>query len=295
VRLLPLAGTVVAAMCFGVASVLESVGAQRVPLATRLDAVLLVRLVRQPPYALGLALDVVGFALTAWALRSLPLFVVQAGVAASLAVTAVVSSRRGDLLPPAARLAVVATGAGLVLLGSSAGSEAASPPSALAPTLLVSAPLLLLCAAQVHRRRPTGGGTTLSLLAGLAFAGFALAGRVADLDGPATAVADPGAWALVAYLLLGLLLHGASLQRAPVTSVTAVYVAVELLVPAVVGITLVGDAPRPGAAAAAAGALGFTLVVASVWALARTGGAVPAALQPSRPVGGKAVSDGRGR
>ena len=268
--LLPLAGTVVAAMCFGVASVLESVGARRVALATRLDAALLVRLARQPLYALGLALDVVGFALTAWALRSLPLFVVQAGVAASLVVTAVLSSRRGDHLPRATRLAVVGTGVGLVLLGASAGSEAASPPSSLAPVLLVAAPVVLLGAALVHRRRPTGGGTALSLLAGLAFAGFALAGRVAELDGATGALTDPGAWALVAFLLVGLLLHGASLQRAPVTSVTALYVAVEVVVPAVVGITLVGDAPRPGAGAAAAGALGFALVVASVGSLARS-------------------------
>ena len=283
--LLPLAGTVVAALCFGVASVLESVGARRVPLATRLDAMLLVRLARQPTYALGLALDVVGFSLTAWALRSLPLFVVQAGVAASLAVTAVVSSRRGDVLPPAARLAVVAAGAGLVLLGASAGTEAASPPSSLAPALLGMVPVLVLGAVAVHRRRPAGGGAALSLLAGLAFAGFALAGRVAELDGVTVALADPGAWALVAYLPLGLLLHGASLQRAPVTAVTALYVAVEVVVPAIVGITLVGDAPRPGVAAGAMGALGFALVVGSVGALARMEGAPPARLAAVRTVG----------
>ena len=283
--LLPLAGTVVAAVCFGVASVLESVGARRVPLATRLDAALLVRLARQPTYALGLALDVVGFALTAWALRSLPLFVVQAGVAASLAVTAVVSSRRGETLSPVARVAVVATGIGFVLLGASAGPEAASPPWALAPALLAAVPVLLLAAAVVHRLWPTGGGAVLSLLAGLAFAGFALAGRVADLDGATTALGDPGAWALVAYLLLGLLLHGASLQRAPVTAVTALYVAMEVVVPVVVGLALVGDAPRPGAAAAAAAVVGFGLVVASVAVLARSGGATPAHLAAVRPVG----------
>ena len=283
--LLPLAGTLVAAVCFGVASVLESVAARRVPLAPRLDAVLLVRLARQPTYALGLALDVVGVALTAWALRSLPLFVVQAGVAASLAVTAVVSSRRGDTLAPVGRVALVATGAGFVLLGASAGSEAASPPSALAPALLATVPVLALGAALVHRRRPTGGGATLSLLAGLAFAGFALAGRVADLDGATAALADPGAWALVAFLLLGLLLHGASLQRAPVTEVTALFVAMEVVVPVVVGLVLVGDAPRPGAAAAAAAVLGFTLVVSSVVVLARSEGTAPADLAAVRPVG----------
>ena len=283
--LLPLAGTLVAAVCFGVASVLESVGARRVPLATRLDAVLLLRLARQPTYALGLGLDVVGFSLTAWALRSLPLFVVQAGVAASLAVTAVVSSRRGDTLTPVARVAVVATGAGFVLLGASAGPEAASPPWALAPALLATVPVLLLGAALVHRRQPTGGGVALSLLAGLAFAGFSLAGRVADLDGATAALADPGAWALVAYLLLGLLLHGASLQRAPVTSVTALYVAMEVVVPVVVGLALVGDAPRPGAAAAGAAVLGFALVVGSVVALARSDGAAPKHLAAVQPVG----------
>jgi hypothetical protein len=59
----------------------------------------------------------------------------------------------------------------------------------------------------------------------------------------------------------------------------------EVVVPVVVGLALVGDAPRPGAAAAAAAVVGFGLVVASVAVLARSGGATPAHLAAVRPVG----------
>jgi drug/metabolite transporter (DMT)-like permease len=267
VSLLPFAGAVAAAGCFGVASVLEASAARRVALAPRLRPGLLLRLARQPRYAVGLGLDVAGMVLTAWALRSLPLFVVQAAVSASLVVTALLAAAVGDRPRRSTWVAVAAAGVGLVLLGGAAGEESPSPPSSVAPLLLAGVPVLLWTAALVHRRAREGAGVTLGLLAGVGFAGFAVAGRVADLDGAGGAASDPAAWALPAYLLAGLLLHGASLQRASVTAVTAAYVTVEVVVPAVVGIVLIGDEPRAGAWPAAL--LGFALVVAAVVALSR--------------------------
>ena len=74
---------VAAAVCYGVASVLQAVGARRVSAGNPLRAL------TQPPYLAGLALDGLGFAAQVLALRSLPVFAVQAALAASLAVTAV--------------------------------------------------------------------------------------------------------------------------------------------------------------------------------------------------------------
>ena len=268
----PVAATVLASLCFGAAAVLQQRGARRVPVVDHLDLRLLLRLARQPPFAAGLVLDAAGFALSAWALRVLPLFVVQAGAAASLAVTAVLSARTlGESLTSTARWAVVATGGGVLLLALSAGEDAATPPGLLAPALLVGVAAVIVLAAVAHRLRGRGEGVALGILAGAAFAGFAIAGRVAVLDDASSAVADPAAWALVAYLLVGLTLYGASLQRGSVTVVTASYVALEVVLPTAVGVLLLGDAPRPGTAPV--GAAGFALVLAGVVALARADGA----------------------
>ena len=49
-----------AAMCYGVASVLQAVAARRTPTADSVDPAVLVRTVRQVPFLAGLALDGLG-------------------------------------------------------------------------------------------------------------------------------------------------------------------------------------------------------------------------------------------
>lgn len=78
-------------------------------------------------------------------------------------------------------------------------------------------------------------------------------------------VADPLVWAMVAYIAVGLLLYGTALQRGKVTSVTAAYVLIETLVPALVGVGLLGDGARPGLAGLAVA--GFLLSTESVLSL----------------------------
>ena len=81
----------VAALCSGTAIVLQAVAARRLPADVRLDAALVGGLARSPLYLLALALVALGFALSFVALRTLPVFAVQAGRASSLAVAAVLS------------------------------------------------------------------------------------------------------------------------------------------------------------------------------------------------------------
>lgn len=78
------------ACCFGTASVLQAVAARAVETGSGsgVDAMLLLRVLRQWRFAAGLALDGLGFLLQVVALRSLPLYAVGASLAASLAVTA---------------------------------------------------------------------------------------------------------------------------------------------------------------------------------------------------------------
>ena len=85
---LGLVGALAAALCYGVASVLQAVAAARTSSGAAVDPRLLGRLLTQGPYLAGLGLDGVGFAASLLALRSLPLFLVESAVASSIGVTA---------------------------------------------------------------------------------------------------------------------------------------------------------------------------------------------------------------
>ena len=79
-----------AAMIFayGVANLLQSVAAARTTVHHSFDPGLLLRLACQRSYLVGLGCQVLGFVLAFLARRDLPLFLVQAAVAAGLGVTA---------------------------------------------------------------------------------------------------------------------------------------------------------------------------------------------------------------
>ncbi|MEW6476895.1 MAG: EamA family transporter, partial [Actinomycetota bacterium] len=121
-----------AALCYGVAAVVQQVGAHRAAApppsdgsgpsaARRLGVRLVVDLLRQPLFLAGLGLDAVGFFLAFVGLRHLPVFVVQAAVSSTVAVTAVLGSRfLGDRLKPRDWWLVGAVVVGLTLVGASA-------------------------------------------------------------------------------------------------------------------------------------------------------------------------------
>jgi len=279
----PFAGALLAAVCFGTASVLQHTSAARSDIGSALDPRLLLRLGCQGRYLAGLGLDAVGFGLSAWAVRLLPLFVVQAALASSLAVTSVVAAvAAGEALTPAERRAVAAIVAGLVLLAVSAAPEQTEPGRGLATAVLLAGVPLLVLAATWVERRPAGPrpGMVLGMLGGLAFAGFGMAGRLLGAPPRPPLLADPLAWALVAYVGLGLLLYGAALQRGRVTTITAGCVVAETLVPALVGVIAFGDGARPGLVAVAV--TGFTLTSgAALWLARQQAGAMEPGPQAS--------------
>ncbi|MDX3690269.1 hypothetical protein PV726_08015 [Streptomyces europaeiscabiei] len=83
-----------AAVCMGTATVLQALGAWRATVAKgaggeRGPGRSVVEVLRGWPFLAGAGLDTLGFAAQVVALRLVPLFLVEAAVAASLAVTAV--------------------------------------------------------------------------------------------------------------------------------------------------------------------------------------------------------------
>jgi drug/metabolite transporter (DMT)-like permease len=274
-----LLGAFGAALAYGVGAVLQAVAARAVPTAEGLDPRLLLRLLRSWPYLLGLALDGAGFVLSLVAVRTLPLFVVQSVVASFLAVTAVVGAvvlrtplRRAD----AVGLGVVVLG--LVLVGLSAAEGAAVDVTRADQWgVLAGTAALGLLAVPAGRLRGPRGAAALGSVAGLAFGATSVAARMlpgplpsADLGATAaTLAASPAAYTLVAAGALALLAYSSALQRGSVTQATAPLVLGETVAPAVVGLLVLGDAPRAGFGGVAA--LGFGLAVAGAVALSRHG------------------------
>lgn len=266
-----LLGALLAAVCFGTASVLQAQAARTAEDSTGIDPRLLVRLVHNWRFLVGVGLDCLGFLFEFAALRALPLFLVQAAVASSLAVTALLASRvMREHLGPTEWAGVGAVCVGLALLGLSAGHEGTSDPGGWFDVgLAIAAVVLGLAAVAVSRIREPYRSIGLGLFAGLYFGVVALSARTLTQLDPARLVREPAVYLLVVGGVLGFLLYTTALQRGSVTTATAAMVVGETTAPAGVGLLVLGDSARPGLVPVAV--FGFVLAVAGALSLARFG------------------------
>jgi drug/metabolite transporter (DMT)-like permease len=279
-----LLAALLAAASYGVASVLQALSARAEADAGRVDARLLVRLARRGPFVVGMALDLLGFLAQVVALRTLVVYLVQAVQASSLAVTAVVAVPvLGLRLRGREWAAVAAVCAGLGLLALSSGAERAAPVGGpFRWSLLAAAGVFVACGFAVGRSRARAAASALGFIAGLGFGVTALAARVLTDLHVAHLVRDPALYALAGGGILSFLFYATALQRGVVTAVTAAVIVGETFLPALVGIVVLGDRPRPGYAPLAL--VGFLVAVAGALTLARFGEV--AAAQPVAGGGG---------
>ncbi|MFD5506165.1 hypothetical protein ACFWIB_00105 [Streptomyces sp. NPDC127051] len=261
-----------AAVCFGTASVLQAMAARAAEPGTGsgVDAALLLRAARQWRYVAGLGLDAAGFVLQIVALRHIPIYTVGAALAASLAVTAVVSSRLLHVrLSGAEWGAVGVVCAGLAMLALSSGEEGSGTGSfALKLGLLGVAGLVLLVGFVAGGLPDRSRALVLGLAAGTGFGVVEVAVRLID-DISLASLANPALYALLLGGGAAFLLLTSALQRGSVTVATAGMVLGETIGPAVVGVVWLGDSTREGLAWLAV--LGFAVAVAGALALARFG------------------------
>ena len=268
--IISLLGAALAAICYGIGSVLQAIGARRTSESDGLDPRLLVRLMKQLPYVAGLVLDGIGFVGAIVALRTLPLFLVQSAIAASVGVTAVTA-----VLVLHARLkrveifALLGLFTGLVLLGISAQPESAKHLQTAGVVALYIGIALVIALGVVSGRYNTPvGAAGLAAAAGLGFGGVGISARVLDVPSDLWRILlDPVFWSLAIYGILSLLLFATALQRGSVTTTSAITFAVETVVPALIGIIFLGDRARPGLGLVAIA--GFVFTVAGSIALAR--------------------------
>jgi drug/metabolite transporter (DMT)-like permease len=262
----------VSACCYGVASAMQAVAARATAtVGTGVDPRLLIRLLRQWRYVCGVGFDLLGFVAQATALRSLPLFVVQAAQAAGIAVTAVLAARWFRLrLSRTEWTSVGAVCVGLALLGTAATGQAAGHgPPAFQYALLAAAVFLGALGVAAGRLPDPARSVTLGLAAGLLFGTVGMAVRVLPTLALGTLVRDPATYAAVLAGILGSWFYAAALQRGNVVAATATAVIGETVPPAVIGLLLLGDHARPGWLPVAAA--GFAVAVAGALALARFG------------------------
>jgi drug/metabolite transporter (DMT)-like permease len=268
---LGLLAALMSAVCYGVASVLQAVAARATARSRGVDPRLLVRLLRRGPFVGGLVLDVSGFVTQVVALRVVPVFVVQAAQAANLAVTALVAVPvLGARLRRQEWAAVAAITAGLGLLAVCAGAQGQQPVGGgFRLALLGCVAVLTVAGFAAGRLADPARSAVLGLVAGLGFGVVALAARsVTDLS-PAHLVRDPASYAALCGGVTAFLFYATALQHGSVTVTTGAVVVGETILPAVVGVLLLGDRTRPGLAPLAV--VAFAAAVAGALALARFG------------------------
>jgi drug/metabolite transporter (DMT)-like permease len=299
-----LVAAVVAAVCYGVASVMQAVAAREAShrpapgsaesgATPGVDPGLLVRMLGQWRFVASLGLDTLGFLAQLVALHRLPLFAVQAMIAANLAVTAVVATWLiGAVLHWREWVAVGGVVTGVGLLGSSAGPEGASQAGVVFKLALIVAvaglALLGLAAGRLPDRLRT---PALGLIAGLGYGVLGVAARVLNSFAPLSLLRDPATYALIAAGIVSFLFYASALEAGSVTVATAAVVLAETLPPSAVGVVFLGDRTRPGMTGVAIA--GFVLAVCCAVALARFG---EAHQDDSRPgPGGKPMTQMSGQ
>ena len=267
----------------GVAAVLQKVSADQERRATSLHLRLLWRLLDDWPYLVGLALDGASFVLTVVAAQNLPLFVAEPVIAINVVITALLEriffQRR---LRGLAWAAIAGILVGLSLLALSGGPERARTAGALVRWTVILLPLGVAAAGSVVVARKHPGATiALGALAGAAFGGTAVAGRMLVVPHPLwQLLLTPLLWSMLAYGFAGLLLFTIALQRSHASVVGAATKAAQSIVPIVAGIAFLGDSPRDGAWGVAA--VGMVLALAGTLTIAFTRVAPALATSPQR-------------
>jgi drug/metabolite transporter (DMT)-like permease len=283
-----LAGALIACLCYGVATVFQAMGARGVAGSEGVDPRLLVRVLRSLPFLAGTAMDGCGLLFNLYALRQLPLFEVQGIVNTNLAVTAVFAGVLLHIrLGRRDKFAVAAVVGGLILLGLAAGPEGSGTFSGAGRWTLLGVSLLLASAALVLGNRYKGAHPALlGTVAGFLFGVFGIAVRILPSVQPAQLMTDPAAYAALIASVTGFLFFTTALQRGSVNATAAALVVGETAVPALIGVTLLGDSARPGYGVV--GVFGFLLAVGGALALARFA-EIPA---PEQEGAGDGVNDG---
>jgi drug/metabolite transporter (DMT)-like permease len=192
-----------------------------------------------------------GYGLSLVALRILPLFLVQALIAASIVVTAFGEQfflhRKLDKKTYWSLTAVII---GLALLAFSAVSGHAIVPNHTITLAIEISPLVLAAAGLLFVYMPKNNRSSaivLAALGGLAYGNTSTIGRILVYPNPLWKLAEnPLVWSLTVSAILGQYFFTIALQRATATKSNAIMIATQTLGPAICGLLFFGDKIRVG-------------------------------------------------
>ncbi|MFD6678139.1 MULTISPECIES: hypothetical protein [Micromonospora] len=257
-------------VAYGFANLLQSVAAARTTVHHTFDPGLLLRLAGHRTYLVGLGCQIGGFVLAFLARRDLPLFLVQASVAAGLGVTAILGVLVLKWRLPAAEvvlLALLFAGiTALVLSARPAPSKQLGTAGSIA--LLVALGVIAVLGVFAVRLHGAPGSVALGSLAGLAFSSAAVAARpLASAPSAEAFLVNPLFYLLIAHSIVGQLLLGLAMQRGSTTAAVAAMDAAGAVPAAIVGLLLLNDKIWPGREWLAAA--GFLVTLAAVIGLTR--------------------------
>ena len=289
---LTVAVSLLAAVCFGVASVLQHRGALRARTRTPLHPGLLVELAGKPGWLAGVATQTAGVTLHLLAVNLGPLSVVQPILTVGLVVALLLQRLSGRRVSRSSLLA-----SGLVVVGLAAflvvtPSFAAAGPvtlSAWAPGLLLAGAVL----AAVAFAGLLGSGTVRCVCFG-ASAGVLMAtsaalgkawGAVLHSGGLVALAGSWQLWAALACGALGTLLSQAAFQAGPLGGSLAAMMAIDPVIGVGLGVVVFGE-PFATSSTAALRVLGLavTLVGVILLATAQRAAQSPAARSGERPL-----------
>ncbi|MGZ4511424.1 MAG: DMT family transporter [Mycobacterium sp.] len=271
-------------VCYGTASVLQAAATRSVEAGSGsgVDTVLLLRAARQWRYLVGVGLDAVGFLLQVAALRLVPIYVVAAALAASIAVTGIASAwllsarlTRGEWT------AVGVVCASLVVLALAAGpGHFRHAPAGLGWALLGVVAAIFIAGAVAGRLPDRPRALALGLAAGTGFGVIEVGVRLIEVIDPTKRAfyTNPALYAAAAGGAAGFLLLTSALHRGSVTTAVAGMVIGETIAPAFVGVVWLGDSARDGLGWMVIA--GFVVAVSATLVLARFGEAPQPAGEP---------------
>lgn len=262
-------------VCYGTASVLQAVATRSVEPAgnSGVDAVLLMRAIRQWRYLAGIGLDALGFLLQVLALRLVPIYVVAAALAASIAVTGIVSAWvLSARLSPVEWTAVGVVCVSLAVLACAAGpGHFRRAPAGLGWALIGVVAVIFIAGAAAGRLRDRERALALGFGAGSGFGVVEVGVRLMDVFDPTKAAfyTHPALYAAAGGGAAGFLLFTSALHRGSVTTTVAAMVVGETIAPAIVGVVWLGDTARDGLGWLVIA--GFVVAVSGTLLLARFG------------------------
>ncbi|GAA1155751.1 hypothetical protein GCM10009630_62140 [Kribbella jejuensis] len=241
-----------AAVLFGVGAIAQAVGSRKVPTESELDPRRLggfvAKLLKQPAFLGALALNLAGFGLHFVALRLLPLYLAQAGIAVSLVVTALLATRlMSDRLSALEWSAVFGVVVGLGLLAVASGDAGAGAQHhGLTVGIIVGLVTIAVLGGLASRSQHGASTALLGLLAGLGYAGVAISARLLQDGSLSELFHSPTLYTLPISGALAFILYSLALQRGSVTLATTPMIALQTITPAAVGVFILGDAVRAG-------------------------------------------------